>query len=303
MFRLGNQVASIGNMTKPLCDLELAQLASPGVLDSDLVADLAAKVISDMGIEPPIDHHLVASWRGIARIVEADIPWAGCLVREDGDFIAKLRASDPWGRRRFSAFHEIGHTFLPGFAYATQYRCDPGPARLKDRRTKPIEVLSDIAASELLLPRASFCADIVGEPMTLATVEHLAEMYDASLEASAHRLVALSNRPSLLISFEPAYARSRLGEGPRLRVKWVHASGDWPYVPLNKSAPDSSPFQLALDGSTVDKVFDLDGFTSEPLGRVRVSAGLYPYYDHQGGLHQRVLALVTKARQRARNAR
>ena len=287
-----------------LSDLELARYGSPGVPDADLVTDLAAAVISDMAVEPPIDHALVASWRGVDRVEEADIPWAGCLVREEGRLVAKVRASDPWGRKRFSVFHEIGHTFLPGFAYATQYRCDPQPARPGRRDDlDPLEVLSDIAASELLLPKQAFVADLSGEASTLATVEALAARYDASLEATAHRLVGLVDRPALLIAFELARARSRPGLAPTLRVRWAHGnSGTWPYVPPNKSAPDDSPFKRALDGSPVDEIGDVHGLTATPLRNVRISAGLYPYYGADGNLRQRVLALVSPAPKRGQYA-
>jgi hypothetical protein len=291
-------------MSEDLSDLELARYGAPGVSDSDLVTNLAAAVISDMGVEPPVDHNLVASWRGLDRVEEADIPWAGCLVREEGRLVAKVRASDPWGRKRFSVFHEIGHTFLPGVAYATQYRCNPQPARPGRRDDiNPLEVLSDIAASELLLPRDAFLEDLSGEAPTMATVEGLAARYDASLEATAHRLVGLSDRPALLIAFEPASARSRPGQAPTLRVRWAHGNREtWPYVPPNKSAPDDSPFMDALNGSSVDHVGDLHGLTSTPLRQVRISAGLYPYYGSEGGLRQRVLALVSPAPDRGRNA-
>ena len=42
--------------------------------------------------------------------------------------MARVRASDNRERKRFSALHEVKHTYLPGFA-VTQYRCDPSPER------------------------------------------------------------------------------------------------------------------------------------------------------------------------------
>jgi hypothetical protein len=279
-----------------ISDLELARLESPGTPDSQLVIKLAQRTLDELAMEPPISHEIVASMRDIARIEEAAIPWAGCLVHDGCELLIKLRAGDSSGRKRFTVFHEIKHTFLPGFAAATQYRCDPGAPQAAGRiRDRDLEALCDIGAVELLLPRRPFSEDFVGNPPTLGLVEELAAAYEASLEAVARRVVSLRVEPTLLVALEPARKPSAPAAEPKLRVRWVQAGGNWPFVPKHKSVAPDSPFARALLGEVVDEIADRTGLTSDTVGDVRVSAGLYPYADDQGEQHMRVLALISPA--------
>ena len=46
-------------------------------------------------------------------------------MRSAGSRSTFPRVGDCWGKKRFTAFHEVEHTFLPGFSIFAQYRCDP----------------------------------------------------------------------------------------------------------------------------------------------------------------------------------
>lgn len=282
-----------------ISSLEAARLESPGVPDSQLVIELAQRTLDELAMEPPISHEIIASMRDIARIEEAAIPWAGCLLHENCVLVIRLRASDSPGRKRFTVFHEIKHTYLPGFVTATQYRCNPGiPLEAGRVRDRDMEALCDLGAVELLLPRRPFLADLVGNPPTLNLVEALADRYEASLEATARRLVTLRPEPTLLIVLEPACARSAPAAEPKLRVRWAQASGQWPYIPKNKSVPADSPLARPLLGEIIDEVGSITGLTNDTIRDVLISARLLPYADDQGEQHMRVLALISPVSRR-----
>lgn len=284
--------------TVPLSDLEVARLESPGAPDAQLVISLAQHTLDELAMEPPVSHDIVASVRDIANIEETGLPWAGCLVREDGRFVIRLRAADSHGKKRFTAFHEVEHTYMPGFALAAQYRCDPAtPPDAISARDPGLEALCDLGAVELLLPRKDFVTDLDGNTPTVGLASLLAERYDASLEATARRIVTLHPVPTLLIALEPACKPSAPHDEPRLRVQWASGSKGWPFIPRHKSVPADSILAGPLDGDIVSEVGMLTGLTATPIGPVRTSAGLYPYTDRQGDQHMRVLALITPASQ------
>ncbi len=287
------------NMTlSQLSDLEVARLDSPGTPDAQLVVHLAQRTLNELAMEPPISHEIVASMRDIINIEEEAIPWAGCLVPSPDGLVMTLRLGDSRGKKRFTAFHEVKHTFLPGFSYRTQYRCDPAtPPEVTQVRDHGLEALCDIGAAELLFPRSAFRADLAGNARTLQLVEALADRYDASLEATARRVVSLHPEPTMLIALEPACKPTDPHAEPALRVQWAQSTGRWPFVPKHKSVPDDSPLGRALEGELVDETTSLGILTSTATGRARVSAGLYPYTDDRGEQHMRVLALITPAPQ------
>ena len=282
----------------PLSDLELARLEYPGTPDAQLMIELAQRTLDELAMEPPVSHKIIASMRDIDQIEETDLPWAGCLVRDGDRFVIKLRATDTRGKKRFTAFHEVKHTYMPGFALAPQYRCDPAtPPDVARDRDPGLEALCDLGAVELLLPRKDFLNDLDGNVPTLTLASHLAERYDASLEATARRIVTLRPAPTLLIALEPSCTVSAPHDEPKLRVKRAYRNAGWPFIPPNKSVPPGSILTSPLSGEAVNEVSTLTGLTATPIGPVHISADLYPYTDDQGDQHMRVLALITPVSQ------
>lgn len=109
----------------PLSLLEQSRLSHPRLSDEEHVALIAADVVRDVDEHPPIKLEVVASYRDIAEIKVEPMSWAGSLTPEPRGFVIRLRAGDSQRRRRFSGFHEVSHTFLPGFADAPQFRRQP----------------------------------------------------------------------------------------------------------------------------------------------------------------------------------
>lgn len=291
LFTLANAVPSSVNGTL-LSDLELARLANPTEDDSSLVRRLAADTVRELGLVAPVDPGLIASFRGISRIEEVDQPWAGCLTHDGGETVARIRASDSRRRKRFTTLHEVEHTYLPGYA-VTQYRCDPTPSATK-KAAQPVESLADLGASELLFPHDEFQADLAGNRIGFDLIERLAEHYDASLGSTALRAVTLAPREALLICIEFGTKPSQPNAEPLPRIRWSSTKGDWPYIPRFKSIPEHNPIHAAFQGEPVDEINDLVDLASSPIDDVDISCRLYPYVDHNGEIHKRVLCLATR---------
>lgn len=273
-----------------LSALETARLRQPGTSDRVLVVELAEQIVRELELRPPVDLELLASFQGVHSVEVSDLPWSGCIVCKSGVVTIRLRATDSAARRRFTCCHEIGHTLLPGFAHTTQYRCTPG-GPTKAGADSALEQLCDLAAAELLLPRAHALVDLIAAPFGLLTVEQVANGYEASLDATARRLISLSSEPTLMLDLRLAASKS--DPQPRLRVHSTSHTGSWPFIPHNKSVAAGHLLQEVLAGTAVDTVADLAclvaGGSSLP---VDLSARHYPYYDHEGTYVQRVLALA-----------
>jgi hypothetical protein len=277
-------------MTTSRSLLEEARIALPGRSDLECVQQIAARIIDELGEEPPISLEVVASYRDIAAVKVEPLPFAGSLTPEVTGLIMRLNASDSRGRRRFSGFHEVGHTFQPGYRQMTLFRCNPSPARAVPNQT---EHLADAAAAELLLPRRFFARDLIDAGAGWDGLEQLARHYDASLTATALRAVQVAPRPTLLVVLEPGVRkqeRGRFDATPKLRVTSSASNGSFPFVPHNKSAAGSGALERAFNGEVVEDTTTLDelGIASN---RLHVSARLFPYTDQWGGYHKRVMAV------------
>jgi Zn-dependent peptidase ImmA (M78 family) len=278
-------------------DLELARLARPDASDAELVIELAERTLDELGLSPAIDHEIVASYRDIIRIDEADLDWSGHIATTSDGLVITVNKQHPRTRQRFTVFHEIMHTFLPGFTMQTRYRCNPGQGdQVLAPGTRDLEKLCDIGAAELLFPRIPFRNDLTNQSIDFELIENLATRYDASREATCRRIVDLNTCPTMLITFEVCCKPSRPHDEPALRVIFQYSGRrQWPYVPQYKSVPSESVFGRAVLEGSVDELTSLDTLTNPRLDdEVRVCAKYLPYYDEKGKHHMRVLALVTR---------
>lgn len=273
--------------------LEQARSENPGTSDEILVVGVAANLIESLALDLPIEPEIVASYQGISRIERRPLPWAGCLIEEDGKLVIRVRSSDTPGRQRFSACHEVAHTFLPGFRHSPQYRCTPLSSKARQDHA---ELLCDLAASELLMP-TSLVRDIVDESaFDLDAVHDLADECGASFEAAARRFVSLRREKCLFLRMDVT-TKPRDPEGqPKLRVVSSLTNGSWPYMPPYKSVPDDHVLWHCLDDTEVDCVTDLDDLVRTSLGPIELHARRYPFIDSEGELHDRVLVLARPSR-------
>ncbi len=286
----------MGVSEQQLSLLEERRRDRPGASDAEHVVHLADELLRELQATPPIDLRMVASAQQVAVIEPAQLPCAGCLLLDPtgGHFKIKLRASDHPRRQRFTGFHEVVHTFMPGCRLATQRRCDPLelPAEKLD-----IEGLCDLGAAEFILPAEMVEADLAQADFGLATVAAISERYDASLQASAHRFVGLWPEPALLVVLDVRNKPSERNDPsapPKLRVRYALARGDWPWIPKHKSVAGRDPLHGALAGQPIEERSSLAGFGVPYDGPVHLSARLCPYSDPEGARHDRVLALYRR---------
>jgi hypothetical protein len=128
----------------------------------------------------------------------------------------------------------------------------------------------------------------------MATAQELADKYEASLEATAHRAIDLADRPGLMVVLREMHKpadRSDPAARPKLRVAYSYGVGNWPFIPRWKSAADSGPLGRASQGEAVDEVADLSELTGRIDREAHVTAKSYPFHDEHGSLHQRVIAI------------
>lgn len=271
--------------------LSRRRTAVPADTDVQHVVALAADAILELALKPPIDLEIVASYFGVSRVLIEDLPWAGCLLVNDGVVEIRLRQSDGRARRRFSGFHEVTHTFMPGYRLVPQYRCDPSPSR---HTRKQVEALCDAGASEFLLPAAYFDADLRAGEFGVDLLEELADLYDASLEATAHRIVDFWPEEVAFFSLELRNKpRDRDGAAPVLRVNSMRGRGSFPWVPRHKSI-DLGSLAHVLEGEVVNKRIPSVELLGRHLGAVHLVAKPYPFIDREGIMRQRVLALLRR---------
>ncbi|MDX6652052.1 MAG: hypothetical protein QOJ38_833 [Solirubrobacterales bacterium] len=257
--------------------------SEPSLADTEIVRRLCEQLLDEADVRPPVPVEMLASLRGIAKVQSDDQPYAGMLSPEDGRLVVTVRRGDGHRRRRFTVCHEAAHTLFPGFSERRQYRCN-------GERTWT-EKMCDLAAAELLLPRRFFEADLRQAGFGLEAVEELARDYQASIEATARRSVALwSAQEAMLIVLRARHKPSEAGREdelpPKLRVEYSFGRGDWPFVLRHKSA-SASGLGRALEGEILDEISEIDELCVGSAGRVRVQARRY-------GADGRVIALINK---------
>ena len=132
----------------------------------------------------PIDVAVLASLRGIARSDEMPVHSEDAELVPDGSGGVRMRINPdrPETRQRFSAAHEISHTFFPDYATKKWCRTD---ARYRDRNNADdfVEMLCDIGAAEILFPHATFGAEAAG----VQTASELVELADIPNRSQANR--------------------------------------------------------------------------------------------------------------------
>ena len=194
----------------------------------------AEQVLRDLGITDPSEIDLEAiAWHLGAQIKRCDLD--GCEARiighHDRAIIRVNRSSHP-RRQRFSIGHELGHW---RHHRGRMLVCRSEDIGNRKPGTPQIERVADAYAADLLLPRYLFV------PMTrqhaelsFRTVRELGDLFQASLTATAIRLLESRHSPAVLVC-----------HGPMGR-KWFSRSRDVPgrWFPRNELDSESFAFDL-----------------------------------------------------------
>ncbi len=143
---------------------------------------------------PAFDPHFFVSIFGIrTREIDYDIDGEGRILCERNQrlTIEYLKKRLP-ERQRFTIFHEFAHTLFPDYCKFVPYNHAPNSRQSEPE--KKFENLCDVAAAEMLMPLEDFTRDAQNAgPLSITAVHELRKLYQASIDATAHRLVELSN--------------------------------------------------------------------------------------------------------------
>lgn len=228
---------------------------------------------------PPFDPFELAARLGVPLVPRVELADARTVPAGGGGLAIEFNPTRPRGRLRFSIAHELAHTFFPDAAEHVRNR---GGTRQGD--DWQLELLCNVAASELLMPIGSF-PELRSADLDIAALMRKRREFDVSTEALLRRVVFLSGHP---ITF---FSASRI-DGDRLRSRfrieyWVRSS-QWE-APLTRG--------MTLPANTVLRHCAAVGYTdaatetwSRALSSVEVQCvGVSPY---PGQTFPRVVGLL-----------
>lgn len=170
---------------------------------------------------PPFCPKIFASIFDIrCREVDFEIGGEGRIVlHPDGRAVIEYRKKRLIERQRFTIFHEFAHTLFPDFCEFRGALNHASPRKLADPE-KEFETLCDVAAAEMLLPHDNFRSDLAKlKRLSFEAVHHLRQQYTASVDATTHRLVELTDTVPCTAAFLTDQRGDHSGRGP-LWVKY-----------------------------------------------------------------------------------
>ncbi len=219
----------------------------------------AAALIAQCEFErPPINHEMVASFRGIEAVQPIEMKQAGLLVPiGPGQFHVFVNARDSKGRQRFSCDHEVSHTFFPNYGENPIEKTDMYIGEYQEDAEE--EYLCDVGAAELLMPRRFFHPALRDMGCSIEVISELARVYEASQEAVAVQMVQAAVHECALIVWHMAHKPTQAsavnpaqgfldgigdwaGTPKKLRTRYARATpGITDFFPPHKSVHEDSP--------------------------------------------------------------
>lgn len=156
-------------------------------------------------LPPPVDLVKLATVRSVRSIKSVDLAIDGMIAVDHGGYVIELNKSHTAERQRFTCAHELAHTFF--LELETSH---PRPRmRVVDSnlelRSSEEERLCNIMAAEILLPELPFKKVIKEFGICAANVLSLAELFRASIRATARRVVECSRfrLVATLLEYDP----------------------------------------------------------------------------------------------------
>lgn len=136
----------------------------------------------------------------LATFDQAHPGCAACLIRTPGWSGIMLPGGQTGGRRRFSIAHELGHFHMPSHADVSGY-CRDSDLLASEGSTALKEWEANDFASELLMPRRLFAADVAERDVSIRSAIELADasMYDVSLMAASLRVVQTTRQAAAIV--------------------------------------------------------------------------------------------------------
>ena len=194
----------------------------------------AERVLRDLGVTDPREIDLEAiAWHLGARIKRCDLDGCEARIIGHGDhaIIRVTRSSHP-RRQRYSIGHELGHWH---HHRGRMLICRSQDIGNRKQGAPQLERVADSYAADLLLPRYLFVpiSRQYGDA-NFRMVRELGNLFDASLTATAIRLVESRHSPTVLVCHDP---KGR---------KWFTRSRDVPERWFPRHELDSESFAFDL---------------------------------------------------------
>ena len=258
-IKVGNRYYSHNSVIR-LIDRHSEISQDPEEIIRSLVREKIAKAREFMWKGPPFDPEEFASILSIRCEKSDELTHsedAELHPAENGRVVIRYNPDKPKTRQNFSIAHEIAHTFFPGYKDQCNARHECG----KFDSQNEVEFLCDLGASEIVMPIPEFDLDVKKRGISLKSLQELSKLYEASLEATAIRMITTDFYPRALIvlgySHKPTekneieaskYQQTLFDDYPwepppmKLRVQYsVRSKHFSDYIPKHKSIEESSP--------------------------------------------------------------
>lgn len=253
---------------------------------------------------PPVNLDLLASCRRVRKIEHVEMVEAGRLIPDGDGYVIQVNGRHRKGKRRFTAGHEICHTFFNEAHQSSRESVDLTTG-LFDIRAEE-EYLCDVGAAHLLLnPQWLLPMAELRSPSLVALLE-IAEDCGASVEATAFQLAQVGRWPCTFVFWEPGFRKPErvipeqaAFEGwedlarpqRKLRASRVYGADGTPFLPKNKSVDFDSGIYRALEEQTrteSEEIFEIGRRTL----RAWCQSDYLPYHDETRALQPRVVSCI-----------
>jgi hypothetical protein len=161
------------------------------------------------------DLRVLARQWGVTSIVERDISAEAMLLPNRDGYTVILKEGDRTTyrtRQRFSMAHELGHLLLHRAGVSDKAHLIP---QYRSGSEDEEERLCDAIAAEILMPRLAFEEDAWMEGWSLRSLRTLSRAYDASMTATARRMIKLMPEVAVMSVWKPPLPGSET-----LRLQW-----------------------------------------------------------------------------------
>jgi Zn-dependent peptidase ImmA (M78 family) len=247
---------------------------------------------------PPFDPLMLASMRGIRTRKSTDLFSTDAqLTPMDGQqLLLEFNPDRAPGRKNYSISHELIHTFFEDcYEMVHQRKSD----RAAFDPQKEVEHLCQVGAAEILMPEEDFALDLARLGFSLNAVSELCRLYEASREAVARRMLALTDQAAALVFFsrrlkpvEKKNARYLNGRPKaKMRILYSVQTPDFAvFLPAHKSVPDESCVNAVIVADEVASGYEDWGVCDS--GRWFVEAMALPVPDVTDESSPTAVALV-----------
>jgi len=191
------------------------------------------------GVRRPehIDLEAIAGARGAHVIYRKLDGCAARLVAAGDHAVISIAMEDNLGRRRFSLGHELAHWMQD--AKRTSFKCSSTDIGPQNAEAKSIEADANSFASQLILPDYLVWPWVADRKLSLDLANAMGSAFQASLTASALKLLQRSKVPAAIICHD------------QRRLKWSRRSRDFSndFYILNELHQDTIAFDMAFGPS------------------------------------------------------